>query len=109
VNVRPCFDRGNVVSLASSALRAERDQVAGPIVLVSAMRIVHGLALVLWSRLMFDDGAVVDGESAGAGHANSRRAATLRLLGTFTRRLAGAKAPTHVGDGHVRAPVFARL
>jgi hypothetical protein len=51
---------------------------------------------------MFDDGAVDDVESAGAGNANSGRAGTLRLLATFTRRLPRAKTPSDVGNGHVR-------
>jgi len=51
---------------------------------------------------MFDDGAVVDVEPARARNADSRRAGTLRFLGTFTRRLARAKTPTDVGNGHVR-------
>jgi hypothetical protein len=74
----------------------------GAVVFESSMRIVHGLALVLWSRLMFDDGAVVNVEPARAHNANPRRATRLRFLGPFTRRLARAKTPTHVGNGHVR-------
>lgn len=51
---------------------------------------------------MFDDGAVVDLEPARACNANARRATRLRLLGPFTRRLARAKTPSDVGNGHVR-------
>jgi hypothetical protein len=32
----------------------------GPVVLGSSIRIVHGLALVLLSRLVFDDRAILD-------------------------------------------------
>ena len=75
----------------------------GPVVLGSSIRVVRTLALVFRSRLVFDGGAVFDVESAGAGDANSRRARTPRLLGTFTRRLARAKTPTDVGNRHDRA------
>ena len=75
----------------------------GSVVLGSSMRIVHGLALVLWSRLMFDDGAVVDVEPARARNANPRCATRLRFLRPFTRRLARAKTPSDVGNGHVRS------
>lgn len=71
---------------------------------VLSMRIVHRLALVLWSRLVFDDRAIFDVESAGAGYADSsRRAGSLRLLGAFTRRLAGAETSTDVRNRHVGA------
>jgi hypothetical protein len=66
------------------------------------MRIVHGLALVLRSRLVFDDGAVVEVEPARARNADPRHAARLRFLRPFTRRLAGAKTSSDVGNGHVR-------
>ena len=75
----------------------------GPVVLASSIRIVHRLALVYLSGLVFDDRAVLDLEPAGTGHANSRHVGTLRLLGAFTRRLARAKTPTHVRNGHFRA------
>jgi hypothetical protein len=52
---------------------------------------------------MFDDGAVADVEPARARNANSRRAARLRFLRPFTRRLARANTPANVGNGHVRA------
>jgi hypothetical protein len=74
----------------------------GPVVFGSFMRIVHRLALVLWSRLMFDDGAVVEVEPARARNTNPRPAARLRFLRPFTRRLARAKTPSDVGNGHVR-------
>jgi hypothetical protein len=67
------------------------------------MRIVHGLALVLRSRLVFDDGAIVEVEPARARNADPRHAARLRFLRPFTRRLARAKTSSDVGNGHVRA------
>jgi hypothetical protein len=66
------------------------------------MCIVHRLALVLGSRLMFDDGAVMEVEPARARNANSRRAARLRFLRPFTRRLARANTPANVRNRHVR-------
>ena len=65
------------------------------------MRVIHTLPLVLRSRLVFDDSTVFNVESAGAGDADSRSTGTPRLLGSFKRRLARAKTPTDVRNGHV--------
>ena len=41
-----------------------RNSGPGSVVLGSYSGFVHGLALVLWSRLVFDDGAIVEVEPA---------------------------------------------
>ena len=73
----------------------------GPMVLGSSVGIAHRLGLVLGSRLVIGDRAVVDLEPAGAGDAHSRRAAAVWHFRALTRRLAGAETPSDVGNGHL--------
>ena len=94
--------QGPDLALAAQA-QAREFPVRGPVVLGSSMRVFHRLALVLWRRLMFDDGAVLDPEPAGACNAHSRCAAAVGLFCAVTGRLAGAKTPTDVRNRHVRA------
>ena len=77
-------------------------------VLGSSIRIVHRLALVLGSRLVFADRVVHDCEPPGACDTDARRAAAVGLFRALTRRLAGAEAPTDVRNGHLVTLTWSR-
>ena len=83
----------------------------GPgLVLGSSIGILHGLALVLGSGFVLDDGSALNLEPAGARDAHSRCAAAVRLFRAVTRRLARAETPTDVRNGHaVCVPDATRL
>lgn len=66
----------------------------------SASLVVHRLALVVSSRLVLDERAVLDLEPAGTGDAHSG-GDLAELLRAVTRRFSRAEAPTHVRNGHL--------